>query len=253
MIGVSGAQGTGKSTLADYLRKALGTQYAQYTAVLSLDDYYLTKSERRTLATSVHPLLLTRGVPGSHDVGLLCESLNSLRQLQSGQTTKLPRFDKSVDDRVPEEHWTVIEGPVDLIILEGWCVASVPQPHESLLNSLNELEAREDPSGLWRRYVNEKLMAYEASIFCSLDATVFLEAPSFEAIFEWRQLQERKLEKKVGRGAGGIMDSQQLRWFMQHYERITRHNLDLLPATADVVLTLNEDHECIESRYRCAL
>ena len=75
-LGINGAQGTGKSTLADYLRLALEIEYDWHVAVLSIDDFYLTKAERTQLAEDVHPLLVTRGVPGTHDIQMLADCLN---------------------------------------------------------------------------------------------------------------------------------------------------------------------------------
>ena len=69
VVGICGAQGSGKSTLTAVLRKLLEMRGLR-VASLSLDDLYLTRGERRELAARIHPLLATRGVPGTHDVEL---------------------------------------------------------------------------------------------------------------------------------------------------------------------------------------
>jgi D-glycerate 3-kinase len=79
IIGINGTQGSGKSTLADYLCTMLGEQGLNCVS-LSLDDFYLTRAERETLAAEVHPLLKTRGVPGTHDVSLALQTIDSLRK-----------------------------------------------------------------------------------------------------------------------------------------------------------------------------
>lgn len=113
-------RGSGKSTaaalLADFLA-LLGLR----TAILSIDDLYLTRSARGRLAREVHPLLVTRGVPGTHDLDLGVRTIDALCALRSGQRLPLPCFDKSTDDRLPPLRWPAIEGPVDIILFEGWC------------------------------------------------------------------------------------------------------------------------------------
>src|SRR6187397_1657911 len=97
VIGINGAQGSGKTTLCRFL-EALLVEHNLRTVTLSLDDLYLTRAERQDLAMHEHPLFATRGVPGTHDVAL-GEAI--LDDLLAGRTAALPRFDKSVDDRAP--------------------------------------------------------------------------------------------------------------------------------------------------------
>lgn len=240
LLGINGAQGTGKSTLAEFLAVATGRLFAWQTAVLSIDDFYLTREQREARAETVHPLFAVRGVPGTHDVGMLGAALGKLVDLAAGEVAELPRFDKAADDRESIDTWPKVEGPLDLVILEGWCVGSVPQVDEALREPVNLLERQDDPDATWRIYANQELAKGYASIFSRLHALLFLEAPSFDAIFRWRSEQERKL---AGRRSGAaLMDQAELERFVQHYERLTRHNLDTLPARADIRLTLGEDH-----------
>lgn len=253
ILGINGAQGTGKSTLADFLQLALELQYQWRVAVLSIDDFYLTKSERRDLAEQVHPLLAIRGVPGTHDVGMLSQYLDDLRHLAAGERYRLPRFDKAQDDRAPVAAWPQVTGPIDLIILEGWCVGSVAQDDAELATSINDLERDNDPRCEWRKYANDRLKSDYAQLFSALDALVFLQAPSFEAIYNWRLEQEQKLAASVPAGAPGIMNSAQIAEFMQSFERISRSNLALFPKDADVVFVLGEDHGVLASQYRSGI
>ena len=242
VIGINGAQGTGKSTLADFLALATETLFGWRSAVLSIDDFYLTRAEREALAVEVHPLLQTRGVPGTHDVDLLRRTLTSLRVLESGETFRLPRFDKSTDDRAPETTWPNVEGPLDLVILEGWCVGSSSCDPSSLEPAANDLERNEDAAGHWRQWVEQRLRDDYESIFATLDRLVMLAAPSWDAVFRWRLEQEEKLAAKTGGRGHGLMGSSEVARFIQHYERITRRNLLEMPSRADVVLMLGEDH-----------
>ncbi len=247
LAGISGAQGTGKSTLAVFLQAVLARAHGWRVAVLSLDDFYLTRAERLLLAERVHPLLATRGVPGTHDVGLLLDCIEDLRQLGPGDEWAVPRFDKSADDRAAPAEWPLIRGPLDLVVLEGWCIGSRPQPDEALTEPVNALEEEEDSDGRWRRYVNGQLNGPYRRLFRLLDVLIVLQAPGLEAVRRWRFEQEEKLRETASAGAPGLMDQQQLDRFMQHYERLTRANLKMLPELADVVLELDDAHGCRRS------
>ena len=248
VIGINGAQGTGKSTLAEFLAMAADLLFGWHSAVLSIDDFYLTRSEREGLAAEIHPLLQTRGVPGTHDVELLRRTLTSLGGLESGETFLLPRFDKSIDDRAPESEWPSVEGPLDLVILEGWCVGSTAGDRSSLDTPVNDLERDEDADGHWRQWVEQRLRDDYESIFATLDRLVMLAAPSWDAVFRWRLEQEEKLAARTGGRGHGLMKATEVARFIQHYERITRRNLRGMPSRADVVLMLDEDHSVIEKR-----
>jgi len=249
LLGINGAQGTGKSTLADYLRLALQIGHQWQVTVLSIDDFYLTKAERTQLSRQVHPLLETRGVPGTHDVCMLMDCISKLRNLDATKTLLVPRFDKALDDRADPDSWSVATGPTDLIILEGWCVGSMPQPDDALMQPVNSLDEQEDASGDWRRYANRQLEGPYAELFAQIDALVFLQAPNFSVIHQWRLEQEEKLAASCCQDMAEIMNSEQLTLFVQHYERLTRANLASLPATADVVLELDDNHDCVRSYY----
>jgi D-glycerate 3-kinase len=250
LLGINGAQGTGKSTLADFVKLALETTVHKSVAVLSIDDFYMTKGQRQALANKIHPLLSVRGVPGTHDLVMLETCLRSLRELAPGVSYCLPRFDKASDDRADESTWPTVTGPVDVIILEGWCVGSIAQPDTALAEPLNVLERERDPDGTWRRYVNDRLATDYAALFAELDALIFLRAPSFDAIYRWRLEQEQKLAATRPSDTSGIMDERQIAEFIQYYERITRNNLDHIGNSADIVLELDEYHQFTASRFR---
>lgn len=236
IVGVSGSQGSGKSTLCLCLEVLLGEAHGLRAATLSLDDLYLTRDERAELARTVHPLFATRGVPGTHDVPLGTAVLAAVRAGQRG--IRLPRFDKGRDDRVPDAEWPVIAQRIDVLLFEGWCMGAGPQAEADLRSPVNRLEAEEDADGTWRRHVNVALAGPYRALFDAPDYVVMLAAPGFEAVLGWRQLQESKLRARTG---GGMTDAELAR-FVMHYERITRHLLADLPARADVVIRLGADH-----------
>lgn len=242
VLGINGAQGTGKSTLSKILRFILNNAFGKRTVCLSLDDFYLTHKQRQILSQTVHPLLKTRGVPGTHDVELMLSVLSQLKQ-KTKQDIMIPVFDKSIDDRLPESDWMRVTLPVDMIIFEGWCVGARPEDASSLLLPVNELEQNEDKDGCWRRYVNRQLAEQYQNVFDQLDLLLMLQAPSMERIYDWRLLQEKKLQKKTMAGTQTrIMSADDVLRFIMHYERITRHALAEMPDRADIVLKLNNDH-----------
>src|SRR5690606_6321641 len=150
IVGLCGPQGSGKSTLAHALANRLMTRGYEICAC-SLDDFYLTRPERLKLAERVHPLLATRGVPGTHDTTLLAQTLDALLSGSASENVAVPVFDKALDDRLPESEWRRHDGKVDIVLVEGWCVGARPQDQTALEEPINRLEREEDGDGVWRR------------------------------------------------------------------------------------------------------
>ncbi len=250
IIGLNGAQGTGKSTLSAVLKIILEKKYNCNTAVISLDDLYLPQAERKVLAQTVHPLLQTRGVPGTHDTKLGMQLLDALCDLQEHQKLMLPRFDKARDDRLPEADWALFNGPAEVVLFEGWCVGSRASPEQDLAEPINKLEAEEDQKGLWRHYVNHQLQTTYKELFARIELLIFLQAPDFACIHNWRWEQEKKLRTHSTQDKSTqIMDEVGIRRFIQHFERLTCQNLKQLPEQADILLALNSQHHIISSHY----
>jgi len=242
LVGINGAQGSGKSTLCQLLQLTLDIGFGLRCAALSIDDIYLTRAERQELAKSVHPLFATRGVPGTHDIDLGSELINGLRQLKEGAVMPVPVFDKAIDDRLPEMKWRPVAGPLDIILFEGWCVGAIAQPEKELALPVNDLERDEDRDHTWRRHVNRQLQGPYRELFSELDLLLMLKIPGMESVAKWRGLQEKMLAATAQSGSHRIMDTATLRRFIMHYERLTRFMLDEMPSRADIVLELNNDH-----------
>lgn len=236
VVGLCGAQGSGKSTIA----AALATRFAG-TAVLSLDDLYLARRERLRMARTVHPLFATRGVPGTHDIPL---GLDTLAAIDAGKRAALPRFDKARDDRVPEAQWPVTGGATPLVLLEGWCVGARPQSPPALIEPINALELEQDADGRWRHAVNDALAGPYQRLFARLDLLILLRSPDFAQVFAWRTEQEHALRRAGGAGVG-VMSDAALMTFIRHYERLTRHILDEMPDRADLTIELDATRRCI--------
>ena len=237
-VGIGGGQGAGKSTLGRLI-VAAGEALGVRIEVLSIDDFYLTRDERHRLAEDVHPLLATRGPPGTHDVKLLRETLAALREPGD---VRLPRFDKGVDTRTGYE---TRRGPVDIVVLEGWCVGATAA-EGSVREPINALERDHDTDGRWRSTVETALRDSYAELFADLDALVFLQVPGLEAVRRWRlqQESERPPEQRLTQA--------EVNRFVEHYERITRRMLATLPAKADVVVEMDDDHRIAGLCFRGA-
>jgi D-glycerate 3-kinase len=238
LVGLCGAQGSGKSTAAAVLAELLAREDLP-TIALSIDDFYLPRSARAELASRVHPLFATRGVPGTHDVELAQATIDSLA---GAEPTLLPAFDKATDDRKPRRDWRQVTGPMRVVILEGWCVGALPEPAAALAAPVNALERDEDPQGIWRGYVNEALATRYRPLFDRLSPLVLLAAPSFEVVQDWRGEQEHKLRERLAREGGDasrVMDDAAIARFISHYERVTRHILAEMPSRATHLISLD--------------
>lgn len=232
LYAISGLQGSGKSTLATQLAAAAQARGVR-AAVLSIDDFYLGRRERLRLGRRVHPLLATRGPPGTHDVALACTVLDDLRE---GASVRLPRFDKLADTRMPPSRWPQARG-ADLIVFEGWFLGAPAQREDELIEPVNVLERDEDPAGVWRGYCNQALATDYPSLWSRLDRLLFLQPPGFEVVAGWRWQQEQALQARHPRRQA--MTQAQVRRFVSLFERVSRQALASLPDIADRTVVLD--------------
>lgn len=229
VLGLAGPQGAGKSTVTAGLQAQLATR-GRRLAALSLDDFYLSQAERMALARQVHPLFATRGPPGTHDVQACREVLAALA---AGAPTLVWRFDKARDERAPREAWRKLEGPFDVVLLEGWCVGARPQPTEALARPVNALEALEDPQAHWRLAVNQALAGPYQQLFAELDGFFLLGAPDWATVRRWRGEQEQDIAP-AERLSEAALDR-----FCAHFERLTRWMREEAPARAELFVPLD--------------
>ena len=247
VLGINGAQGSGKSTLAKLLVQIFEQDFALTAVTLSLDDFYYTCEERKHLAQTIHPLLNTRGVPGTHDIPL---AINIVQRLSAAEgICHMPRFNKVTDDRYPEAEWTAISGHIDIIIVEGWCLGAQAQHPDELVIPINDLEAKEDSEQIWRSYVNDQLKLHYPALFSYIDVWVMLKAPSFDCIYQWRLEQEMKLRSTIAqqphseRKNQNLMTEKDIVRFIKFYQRITEHMLKTLPEKVDYLFEMNQQRE----------
>mgnify|MGYP005836955949 CR=1 FL=1 len=231
VVGISGAQGSGKSTLAHLLQHELVARGVRAQAV-SLDDYYLGKAARQLLAQQVHPLLAQRGVPGTHNIA---RALADAQQVLSGQAVTLPVFDKATDDVAADR----APATIDMLLVEGWCLGISAQPVAELRPAINELEANEDAAGRWRTYVNQQLAGDYSRYWRLMTPFIWLQAPDWQSICDWRAKQEQQLWQQRGVG----MAPDQLARFMLPFQRLTQLSFQQLPARANYTIVLNQTQQ----------
>jgi len=244
IVGVNGAQGSGKSTICRFLQSVLLPDQQLSAAVVGLDDLYLPRTDRERMARDIHPLFRTRGVPMTHDIDM---GFSLLQDMAAGRATAVPRFSKALDDQLPESDWLRHCGKVDVILFEGWCVGARPQDDASLIEPINALEAQEDQQGIWRGHVNAALRTSYTRCFSLIDHMVMVKPPSFDHVLQNRLLQEHKLLATTP-DAPGIMTDDGVRRFVSHYERLTRHMFADLPDRVDLLFQLDDRQDVICSR-----
>ena len=246
IIGLSGGQGSGKSTITGILKFILKKEYGLDLCVFSIDDFYKTKTERKKMSEKIHPLFLTRGVPGTHDVELINKTFQNLKK-KVFKPILIPKFDKSADDRYKKSQWTKVRKPPHVIIFEGWCVGARHQKISNLKKSLNSLENKFDSDLKWRKRVNNHLRGHYKKLFNRIDKLVYLKAPSFNHIFQWRLLQEQKL--KLTSKNKETMSKSKVREFIMYYERITKQMMKDFSKISDLTVFLDKSHRSKKMKF----
>ena len=240
-LGLSGAQGSGKTTISEILKIIIKKLFKRKIQIISIDNFYKTLEERKKMSSKIHNLLRTRGVPGTHDISLLKKVFFNLNR-KNFKIFKSPRFDKSIDDRLKKKYWDIIKNEPEIIILEGWCVGAKPQSQIKIKKIVNSLEKNEDKNLIWRKYANEKLKKEYKSLFSIIDNFIFIKIPNYKMVFKWRFIQEKKLRKK-SHSNKKIMNSKEIKRFIMFYQRIALQMIKDLSKSASVVMYLKKNHE----------
>jgi len=247
-LGFSGGQGSGKTTVAGILKIILKKFFKRRICVSSIDDFYKSLKIRKKMANNIHPLFQTRGVPGTHDTNLLINFFHKVMK-KKFKKFKLPKFDKSIDDRLEKKYWVSLKRKPEIVILEGWCVGAKSQKNFLMNKAINVLEKNEDQNLIWRKYVNKKLKNEYKKIFSMIDHFIFMKIPNFNIVSKWRYLQEKKLEKK-SKSKKKVMSYSEIKRFIMFYQRITLQMIKDLSKSASVVIFLKKNHEIKKVLFR---
>jgi len=247
-VGLAGGQGTGKTTISSLIRIILTKYFKLNVFRISIDDFYKTRKERINLSKRVHPMLLTRGVPGTHDINMM---LNFFKKSKSKKfkRLKLPTFNKAIDDRYNKKKWYNLKKRPDVIIFEGWCVGAKSEKNNTLKKTINSLEKAKDQKQIWRKYVNQQLKSKYKNLYSQLNCLVYLKAKNFSLLQKWRLKQERKLWIK-SKVKSKIMSREDVLNFMQTYQRITQNMFRNMPKYASIIFNLNSNHQIKSAVYK---
>jgi len=249
-VGLAGGQGTGKTTISSLIKIILIKYFKLKVFRISIDDFYKTRKERLSLSNRIHPMLLTRGVPGTHDIKMM---LNFFRKVKSKKfkKLKLPTFNKAIDDRFKKKHWYSLNDKPDVIIFEGWCVGAKSEKNNTLKKTINSMEKVEDQKQIWRKYVNQQLKSKYKNLYSQLNCLIYLKAKNFNLLQKWRLKQERKLWLNSKRKSNlRIMSKGDVINFMQTYQRITQNMFKNMPKYASIILNLNSNHQIKTAVYK---
>ena len=249
-VGLAGGQGTGKTTISSIIKIILEKYFKLKVFKISIDDFYKTRKERIALSKKVHPMLLTRGVPGTHDINMMLDFFKKSKA-KKFKNMKLPNFNKAIDDRFPKNKWNTINKRPDVIIFEGWCVGARAETNKTLKKSINSMEKANDHKLVWRKYVNQQLKTKYKKLYSQLNCMIYLKAKNFSLLQKWRLKQEHKLWLKTkNKGGHKIMSKGDVINFMQTYQRITQNMFKNMPKYASIILNLNSNHQIKTAVYK---
>ena len=243
IVGLSGGQGTGKTTISSIVSIILSKYFKLNVFKISIDDFYKTREERFLLSKKVHPLLMVRGVPGTHDTNIMLDFFKRLKG-KKFTSIKLPKFNKAIDDRYNKKLWYSVKRRPDVIIFEGWCVGAKAEKNNTLKTPVNSLEKLNDQKLIWRRFVNKQLKSKYKQLYDQLNCLLFIKSKKFSLLRQWRIKQEKKLRLKNKRSNNHkIMSDKEIVNFMQTYQRVTQNMFKNVPKNASIILNLNSNHQ----------
>ena len=249
-VGLAGGQGTGKTTISSLIKIILIKYFKLKVFRISIDDFYKTRKERMNLSKRVHPMLLTRGVPGTHDINMMLSFFKKTKS-KNFKKLKLPTFNKSIDDRFNKKKWYDLKNQPDVIIFEGWCVGAKSEKKDTLKKTINFMEKTKDQKQIWRKYVNQQLKSKYKKLYSQLNCLIYLKAENFSQLQKWRLKQERKLWLNSKRKSNiKIMSKGDVLSFMQTYQRITENMFRNMPKYASIILNLNSNHQIKSAVYK---
>lgn len=237
ILGLTGLQGSGKSTWTDALVTAIRQNFKYNTINLSLDDLYLDHDELVNVRTNnpSNQLLQARGQPGTHDIDLSLSFFESL--MDSSKDTLIPSFNKSLFNgeggRAPQESWRCVPAgkSVDVVVFEGWCIGFQPLSDDVIKKTWNKAPQTQTMSryptqtlkdhaieDLWE--VNNNLARY-CEMFMGpqhFDYLIHLDTDNLVNVYEWRIQQEHALWQMKNQGMSDDEVVKFVKGYMPAYE-----------------------------------
>jgi len=235
-IMIAGSQGSGKSSLSKLIKLYLEKFYYKSVIIISMDDFYLSKKQRTRLSKNIHPLFLTRGVPGTHDLGLMNKKIKQI--LNKEFPIYLPIFDK-VSDARKRTYQKVLKA--DVIIFEGWCAGAQPVDLNYLQKNFNNLEKHKDKNFIWRNSYNKYLNEYQ-KIFSKFNYFIYFQFNQWDHVLNWKYKQELELRDKKK----DLALKKYLKEFIQYYEKVSKWMHLKVPKYCNILIKLDA-HQKIKS------
>lgn len=235
-IMIAGSQGSGKSSLSKLIKLYLEKFCYKSVVIISMDDFYLSKNQRTQLSKNIHPLFLTRGVPGTHDLELMNKKIKKIFNKEF--PIYLPIFDKVSDTR-KRTYKKVLKA--DVIVFEGWCAGAQPVDLNYLQKNFNNLEKHKDKNFIWRNSYNKYLNEYQ-KLFSQFNFFIYFQFNQWDHVLNWKYKQELELrDKKKDLGL-----KKYLREFIQYYEKVSKWMHLKVPKYCNILIKLDA-HQKIKS------
>ena len=228
-IMIAGPQGSGKSSLSKLIKLYLEKFYDKSVIIICMDDFYLSKKQRTQLSKNIHPLFLTRGVPGTHDLGLMNKKIKQI--LNKEFPIYLPIFDKVSDTR-KRTYKKVLKA--DVIIFEGWCAGAQPVNQNYLQKNFNNLEKNKDKNFIWRNSYNKYLNEYQ-KIFSKFNYIIYFQFNHWDHVVNWKYKQELELRDKKK----DLALKKYLKEFVQYYEKVSKWMHLKVPKYCNILIKLD--------------
>ncbi|KAI9273516.1 P-loop containing nucleoside triphosphate hydrolase protein [Helicostylum pulchrum] len=212
VVGLSGCQGSGKTTLCDTLAHVLKENHDLNVVQFSLDDLYLTHKDQALLSQKykTNPLYQQRGQAGSHDLELAKQTFEALDRNEG--TVAIPVYDKSLHDgkgdRLDKSQWKYVKAPVDIVLFEGWMVGFKPVQKIQDTTTLIGCTVQD------ALVMNQLLKKYQKDIYPFFDIFIHLSPFDIGQVYQWRLQQEHHM--KSSRGVNGLSD-EQVKKFVDSY------------------------------------
>ena len=235
-IMIAGSQGSGKSSLSKLIKLYLEKFCYKSVVIISMDDFYLSKSQRTQLSKNIHPLFLTRGVPGTHDLELMNKKIKQI--LNKEFPIYLPIFDKVSDSR-KRTYKKILKA--DVVIFEGWCAGSQPVDQNYLQKNFNNLEKHKDKNFIWRNSYNKYLNEYQ-KLFSQFNFFIYFQFNHWDHVLNWKYKQELELRDKKK----DLALKKYLKEFVQYYEKVSKWMHLKAPKYCSILIKL-DDHQKIKS------